>query len=408
MRGFARAILALLGLAGLALVAGTARGLRPFWEPAPGEVADASATELEPLDPATQREPVVAEEGGAAGGEVAGMGVPRDLRGLWSEVNDEAIAALENGELELAVELFRQCHEAVPEEPVFAANLAEALARLARVLHADGQDPAAALEALAEAAALAPGREELASLLERWRRQAETEEEFWTDETAHFLLSYDGARTTLLKSGYIELMGLLEEVHDELGLAFNHYPVGHGDPKIRVVLYRRDEFTEVTGIGHWAGGVYDGVVRIPLGDFQRERRALERALRHELVHAFVRSMGGAEVPAWLNEGIAQWHEGPPGSRALSVQGARARLSGAGLLPLEELRGSFASWSDEDRIAQAYAQSLALVDHLVTWYGEHVVLAMLRGCGEGVSVEETFASRTARGLEDALEGLRQEL
>ncbi len=406
MRGFARAVLLLFALAGLALLGSSVGGLRPFWESGGAPDEPGGAPPLEPLDPAASRAP--AGPRAAVEEREAEVRAPRDPRGAWSELNDEAIAALERGELELAVELFRQCRGAVPEEPVFTANLAEALARLARARHARPEERAAALEGLAEAVALAPERTELASLLERWRREAETEAEFWTDETAHFLLSYDGARTELLKSGYVEVTRLLEEVHDELGLAFNHYPVGHGDPKIRVVLYRREEFAAVTGIGHWAGGVYDGVVRIPLGDFSRERRALERALRHELVHAFVRSMGGAQVPAWLNEGVAQWHEGPPGSRALAVQAARARLAESGLLPLEELGQSFATWNDEDRIARAYAQSLALVDHLVRWYGEHVVLALLAGCGEGTSAEETFRLRTARGLEDVVAELREDL
>ena len=405
MRGALRAVLLLLGVAGLAWLAQRG-GLQLPWSAEPSPDPGASSAVLEPLDPGAGRAPV--EPAAPEADRDAEVRAASGLRGEWSLKNDDAILALEAGELELAVELFRECVAAVPEEPVFTANLAEALARLARARHAADAEPTAAIEALAEAVELAPGRAALARLLERWRAQAETESEFWTDETAHFLLSYDGSRTELLKTGYLEVMRLLEEVHDELGLALNHYPVRHGDPKIRVVLYRRDQFSAITGVGHWAGGVYDGVVRIPLGDFSRERRALERALRHELVHAFVRSLAGTEVPAWLNEGVAQWYEGQPGDRALAIQDARARLAGSALEPLAALGGSFALWTDEERIARAYAQSLALIDHISRWYGDHVVLAMLEGCRAGVAPEETFKQRTARTLGSAVVELAEEL
>src|SRR4029079_13658730 len=48
----------------------------------------------------------------------------------WANLNSEAIAALDKGQNEHAVELFEQCHVAVPTEKVFTSNLAEALARL--------------------------------------------------------------------------------------------------------------------------------------------------------------------------------------------------------------------------------------------------------------------------------------
>jgi hypothetical protein len=312
----------------------------------------------------------------------------------YSERNNLAIEALGEGRLEEAVTLFEECHQGDPEEPVFAANLAEALARLARDSYVTELDPSIPIGRLRRATELAPERSDLAALLERWEKGAETEKDFWTDETEHFLLSYDGNRSDLMHRGYSILTVALESAYSEYLPFFEDEPVGQGDAKIRVVLYLRQEFTELTGIGHWAGGVYDGVVRIPVVDFDSQRAGLERVLRHELIHAFIKDAGGAGVPAWLNEGLAQWHEhGYLDERSAKVGAARKLLSGRTLLPLDELVGSFSRWSDEKKIELGYAQALALVSYLDRWYGERVLYEMVEGCSEGRKCEVTFLERT---------------
>lgn len=333
-----------------------------------------------------------------------------DVGESWSELNRLAILKLQSGDLAGAVADFEQCHLAEPDEPVFASNLAEALARLARSLNEDpARPPEDSIELLARAVELAPDRVDLPALLARWRKSADTEAEFWTDETAHFLMSYDGSRSDVMKYGYLQLESMLETAYEDLGVAFNHYPVGHGDPKIRVVLYKRDEFTEITGVGHWAGGVFDGVVRVPLGDFDRQRSQLERVLRHEVVHAFLRSMGGKQVPAWLNEGLAQWHEeSSPLARSANLERARSKLRGQELFALADLQGTLATWSEEEAIARGYAQSLAFVDFIAQWYGEPVLLDMVRGCLDKKDSAEVFRSRIGLELSEVLSDMKSSL
>ena len=399
-----------LSLALLLLAAGA--GLATYtWlrvDPAPG-AGEAVSEAQRPLAPAAAPdEPERLRPQEASVAHEAALAILED--GEWAHRNAEAIAALEAGELARAVELFEACLAARPEELVFARNLAEALARLARALWESGEvEPAEPIALLERALELAPEREDLVTLLARWKKTAETEAGFWTDETAHFLLSYDGDRRDLLRRGYLELERMLESAYDEFGIALNHWPVGHGDSKIRVVLYLREEFEDVTGIGHWAGGVYDGVVRVPVADLERQKAQIEGVLRHELVHAFVRSMGGKEVPAWLNEGLAQWHEvTSPVRRAGAVERARGKLRGRALFPLSELQGSLATWKDEDRIARGYAQSLVLVDYLAHTYGEFLLHEMLAGCRAGESCGATFRGRTGVDLDGALEDLGREL
>ncbi|HIG11122.1 MAG TPA: hypothetical protein EYQ59_05690 [Planctomycetes bacterium] len=328
---------------------------------------------------------------------------PEDAGGRWTEVNSRAIEALQAGRFEEAIELFEECHAAEPGEAIFAGNLAEALARMAREIYEATAELGLPIELLERALLLSPGRDDLRQLLARWKKLAAAEDGFWTDETAHFRLSYDGARVDILNNGHTILTTALEEAYAEFALWLNHDPVRVGNHKIRVVLYGRSEFAELTGVGHWASGVYDGVVRIPVVDFRRERESLVLVLRHELVHAFLRSAGGRALPAWLNEGLAQWceHE-TPRSRSAAVARARKLLATQPLFPLEKLHGTLSAWTDPAEIARGYAQALAFVAYIDRWYGAGVLLRMIEGCRLGVASSETFAQRIGVNLDTVLQ------
>lgn len=315
----------------------------------------------------------------------------------FAELNRMAIRALEAGDPERACVLFEQCVKGVSDEPIFARNLAEALARRAQARRERERPCEACTADLERALELAPERDDLARLLERWRSEARLEAGFWRERSLHFELSYDGDRSEILHGSH-RLIEVLERAYDDLALSFGTLPVEKGRPPFRVVLYRRAGFGELTGLGDWAGGAFDGTVRVPVEDLAREERALETILRHELVHAFVLELGGASVPGWLNEGLAQWLE-PDSAR--DVELARAALAGAESIPLDELQGSLSRWQDEARIARAYAQSLAFVDFLARQYGERILIALVAGCAQSKGVAESFREWTRVELADAL-------
>ncbi len=323
----------------------------------------------------------------------------------WNEINNRAIEELAAGELERAVELLESCVEGEPERDVFRLNLAEALARLARARRAEGGQPGDGIELLERAFELAPDREGLEDRLGQWRREAEVEGGFWREGSASFELSYDGERAELLHESH-RVLDTLEAAYGELREAFGRDPVVEaGGRRIRVVLYRRESFDRVTGLGDWAGGAFDGTIRVPVGDLEGKEAALTRVLRHELVHAFVQAVGGSGVPGWLNEGLAQWLEAPP---AGLVAVARSRLSKATLFGLEELGGNLASWKDAEAIHLAYAQSVALCDFIAYHYGERVLFRMVAGCAQDRTVQESFEASTGVPLAAVLEDLRADL
>lgn len=323
----------------------------------------------------------------------------------WVEGNNRAVELISDGRLDEAVALLEQCLAALPGDETFRTNLSRALVRRATEEHArPGGDRGRGIADLERALELDPGDEPLTALLERWKRQAEVEEGFAGYESEHFSLAFDGDRDDLL-DGARDVVDVLERAYSELWLMTAHDPVRVNGAPIRIVMYRRDDFYAATGLGHWAGGAYDGSIRLPVDDLEAERQAWTRTLRHELTHAFVASLGGPTVPGWLNEGFAQWFEG---SREAQLASARERLQGRTLFSLDELSGSLARLGEAEAISRAYAQSLLLFDHLERFYGDRLLGSMLSACAEGSSPAERFQERRLFELDRVLEDLADEL
>ncbi len=338
--------------------------------------------------------------------EVAAPPAPRELLARVRDragddlaaKNNRAVEALETGELRSAVELLEECHAADPEQAVFRRNLAEALARLAVREHERVRPCSECIAHLGRALELAPEREDLAALLERWRREAQTEEDFHRVQSVHFELAHEVWRGALLDRS-ADLLAALELHYVELAAIFDVRPAEQGRARIPVSLYRPAEFSRITGLAEWAGASFDGVIRAPLADGVDPGPAFDELLRHELIHAFVRESGGRDVPGWLNEGLAQWLQ--PSAQA-EVARARHSLRGRELIELSALRGALSKLADSQKIAAAYAQSLAFCAWIEREHGRAVLLAMVSHCRSGASVESTFESWTRAPLQQEFE------
>ncbi len=316
-----------------------------------------------------------------------------------SRRNREAIDLLESGRLREAIELFETNADEHPEEPVFQQNLAEALVRWA--LEQYDHEPEEALVALERAIDLAPQRTDWLPLRDRWRTAVQAQAGFAEDQSTHFVLQYDGDRSDLLTRGYREVLDDLEEAYQDYGEFFDVFPVEGGRPKFRAVLYDREAFDRVTGIGEWAGGAYDGTIRIPVRHFQRDRNRIRQTLRHELVHAFVEEVGGRAVPGWLNEGLAQYlAESNASRRAQSLARARGQLAGKPLFTLTQLQNSLAQISEPGEVAKAYDQALAFTHWIAVHYGERTLVRMTRATQQGSDAKASFQRWIGIELESA--------
>jgi hypothetical protein len=224
------------------------------------------------------------------------------------------------------------------------------------------------------------------------------QEGFAEDQSLHFVLQYDGARSELLSRGYLDVLQDLEAAYQDYGEFFDHFPVEARGEKFGVVLYDREAFDSVTGIGEWAGGAFDGTIRIPVRNFQRDRKRIRGVLRHELVHAFIQEVGGKKVPGWLNEGLAQYlSPESPGARGLEVQNALLRMRGQTPLDFATLTGTLAGLTDTKTIRLAYDQSLGLTQWIGFHYGERTLVAMTTASQQGKSPAETFEEQIHMAL-----------
>lgn len=195
----------------------------------------------------------------------------------------------------------------------------------------------------------APGTSYIQEKLERVRREVQATGGHHLISVGTVLLSYDPA---LPKQTVAAASVMLEEAQRELDAAFG---ISHQEP-VTVVLSSGEAFRATANAPHWASGIYDGKVRIPVSpDLPKEH--LRRYLWHELTHAYVAVASGSRCPTWLNEGLAQYFEGERISarrHELFLTAARGRY----LAPFAELEQAFVSIGEADLARLAYDQSLA--------------------------------------------------
>ncbi|QDU69080.1 peptidase MA family metallohydrolase [Engelhardtia mirabilis] len=395
MRGFIATLLGLVLMGGGLWVA-LRESADPRLQP------EGAAIEAPRSDLVASRRPATVDEQDASADD--------DLR-RWTLQNNEACGLLDEGELDQAIALLEECVEARPDQQLFASNLARALYRRATYEYdRAGGNREAALADIIRAVQLDPDDEAIAQLLERWERMAAVEQDFAGFDSMRFNLSFDGDRTDLV-GGWQDVVDVLEGAYGEFWIFFSHDPVLVADERIRVVLYERDQFHQATGLGHWAGGAFDGVIRILVDDLRSQRGAWTRTVRHELAHAFVASLGGRGVPGWLNEGVAQWLEADgasAGDRERDLRSAELRLGGHPLRPLADLSGSFSALGEAEAISRAYAESLLLVDYIVRFHGERFLADLVSASSRGSTAAEEFEQRLGYPLERLLEDLAAEL
>jgi len=153
-----------------------------------------------------------------------------------------------------------------------------------------------------------------------------------------------------------------------------------------------------------AAGFYGGTIQVRGGD--RVGDALVRVLHHELVHAALDAEApNVVLPAWLNEGLAEWFE----ARAMGRRGpsdaeraALARFAAAGGLPtLAELSAPAFGGLRPEAAAVAYLTSFAFVD-FVAGPGSERTLARLWPAVLASGSVERGARRALRRDLDALE------
>lgn len=222
--------------------------------------------------------------------------------------------------------------------------------------------------------------------LDRAERETKAENEFRQQESAHFVLRYEGSRAT---------EGLRNQVLEVLEAQYRVLTndLGVSPRNIYVSLYSDQEFFDVTQAPAWSAALNDGKIRIPVSGMSAITPELARVLRHELTHSFVRQIVHGHAPQWLNEGLAQIEEGKT-TAPVGVRLAALYASG-NQIPLGRLEGPFESFSAPEAFV-AYAESLAAAEYMRNQYGMAELAELLRRLGQGESVESALRATIHTG------------
>jgi tetratricopeptide (TPR) repeat protein len=233
-----------------------------------------------------------------------------------------------------------------------------------------------AIETYQRALALDPKNPQLARQLEVWRKEADLHSGFRQTLGDHFTVMFEGPAEAELADRAVTS---LEAAYWRIGTALSTYPAG----VITVILYTRDQFRDITRSPAWAGGSFDGRIRVPVQGALQNSAEFERVLAHEFTHALIQSLAARGVPTWLHEGLADCFDGSDYRRkAQQVQTAEARL------PLARLEDSFENLTAKEA-ALAYAQSAVAAHTLLDDAGAPAIVSLLTDVGRGVPFATAF-------------------
>ena len=217
-------------------------------------------------------------------------------------------------------------------------------------------------------------------------QQGRVEERFSERASSSILLVYDGRR---LEPGVERvLLESLERTYADLVQDLGSAPSG----KVEVVVYAERDWRLATQAPDWAGGLFDGRVRVPAQGLTGVTPQLLSVLKHEMTHAFVHARTNGRAPTWLHEGLAQAEEGR--SSAPYAGALLAAWRGGRSFGLRNLEGPFGRFSGGQARA-GYVLSLAAVEMLRDTRGPGAVAHLLDRLGEGSPAEDAMRE-TLRG------------
>ena len=225
--------------------------------------------------------------------------------------------------------------------------------------------------------------------LEGWRREFDLHSRMTSVAGAWFTVSFEGEADAELAA---RALTSIERAADRIGQVLSTYPV----QPISVVLYTTEQFRDITRAPIWAGGAYDGTVRVPMRGALAKEQELDRVLAHEYTHALVHTLASRNVPAWLGEGLATALE-------IDQSAAPATSEPVPAGTLAALRTSFGRFTGE-QAKVAYDASARAVRQLLDESGGFAVANLLRDLGHGVDFNEAFLHWMHRSFESFEAGL----
>jgi tetratricopeptide (TPR) repeat protein len=251
-------------------------------------------------------------------------------------------------------------------------DLVQASALLGEIEYHEGELDIA-IQTYEAALARAPRNPAMKRRLEEWRSEATTYQQFDTLKDDRFSVMFDGPVERKLASRATTVLG---DAFWRIGKQIGAYPSN----SINVILYTDKQFRDITGAPEWAGGGFDGQIRMPVKGALQNVQEFDRVLTHELAHAMLKAVAPRNIPVWLNEGLAMHFEGSDATSNERLLAA-ARI----YVPLAALKSSF-SRLNSDQANVAYAESLFATGALLERVGAGLP-DLLQDLNSGLSIEQ---------------------
>jgi hypothetical protein len=257
-------------------------------------------------------------------------------------------------------------------------RLASAAVFLGELLYRQGElDDAIKLYDRALAGAPPGAVPELRGRLQEWRQEAALPQHHAAVKDDRFTVMFDGPAQQALATRATQVLGA---AFWNIGKTLGAYP----SAPINVILYTKRQFHDITGAPEWAGGGFDGQIRVPVAGAAQNLAELDRVLTHELAHAMLHQLATSNVPAWLHEGLAMRFDGHDTIRS------ERRLAALRLfVPLSILQAGFGRLNDAQATV-AYEESAFATRALIDRIGAANLPILLQDLGSGQRVDDAVA------------------
>lgn len=230
---------------------------------------------------------------------------------------------------------------------------------------------------------LNPADNSTIKFLSRVEREAEVEKNSNIFSSVHFnLVCYESFSEEWAES----LLEQLEEAYSEIGERLGFYP----SQRSQVLVMQTDAFRMVHDLPDWAGGLYDGKIRLPVPGSNISPSSLRGAVMHEYTHHVIFLLSSGNCPIWLNEGLAQILENGNADPVRYVETCE-NIKNNTLTLIDE---QFRSNPGREEAARLYRISLNTATTLVSEFGWQRITQYLNflalGYNHNRAAQEAFA------------------
>ncbi|HNX68591.1 MAG TPA: peptidase MA family metallohydrolase [Candidatus Omnitrophota bacterium] len=218
--------------------------------------------------------------------------------------------------------------------------------------------------------------------IEKLQKEKTVEDKLGSFDEEHFIIKFEKGQEDYSATG---LKNLLREVYRQVSQDFGYY-FNH---KTVVLFYNSADFHNLTGKGHWVGGMYDGKIRLPAFRKGLTDTELRAVVTHEMTHAFIAAISSMRAPSWLHEGLAEYEANKVRPVDLLVFNAAVKTNT--LMPVQEILSSDLMRQNPDPLLLTlfYQESFRIVSYIMERYRMYRMKEVLEKFKEGKSAEEAI-------------------